>query len=142
MTGLHRDRQLLPYEVAILVVDDDTLMRTFIGRTLKAEGYKVSAASGSVDALHALTEMNRLDVVLTDVALARRTGPDLAAEIRQSHPRVSVLYMSSSGREDLRAHGIHLNDETLLTKPFTPAELLARVRDILAQRTMGLSRSS
>ncbi len=141
MTAPGRGRLASPYEVTILVVDDDRLIRTLVSRTLKAEGYRVCAVSGAVEALHALAAMNRLDAVLTDVVMPGRMGPELAAEIRQSHPRVAVLYLSSRGREDLRAHGIHLNDEALLTKPFVPDDLLARVRDILARRTPRLARA-
>jgi DNA-binding response OmpR family regulator len=118
-----------PAETTILVVDDDAMMRTLVGRTLRSEGFQVWTASGAPEARQVLGRMlGALDLVLSDVAMPGGMGPQLAAEIRKAHPSVRLLYMSSYSRKDLLGHGIDLGKEDLLAKPFMPAELIARVR--------------
>lgn len=117
-----------PAETTILVVDDDAMMRTLVGRTLRNEGFQVWTASGTLEARHVLGRIpGALDLILTDVAMPGGMGPQLAAEVRQAHPAVRLLYMSNYSRKDLLGHGIDLGKEDLLARPFMPAELLARV---------------
>jgi DNA-binding response OmpR family regulator len=121
-----------PGETTILVVDDDAMMRTLVGRTLRSEGFQVWTASGALEARQVLNRIpDQLDLILTDVAMPGGMGPQLVAEVRQAHPRVRLLYMSSYSRKDLLGHGIDLETEDLLAKPFMPAELIARVQVIL-----------
>ena len=121
-----------PSETTILVVDDDAMMRTLVGRTLRSEGFQVWTASGATEARQVLNRMpDQLDLILTDVAMPDGMGPQLVAEVRQAHPRVRLLYMSSYSRKDLLGHGIDLGTEDLLAKPFMPAELIARVQATL-----------
>ncbi len=122
-----------PAETTVLVVDDDAMMRTLVGRTLKTEGFQVWTAANAPDARQVLSRLNGpLDLLLTDVAMPGGMGPQLAGEVRREHGRVRVLYMSSYSRKDLSGHGIDLGKEELLAKPFMPAQLLERVRQCLA----------
>jgi DNA-binding response OmpR family regulator len=120
-------------ETTILVVDDDAMMRTLVGRTLRNEGFQVWTASGAPEARQLLSRIpGVLDLILTDVAMPGGMGPQLVTEIRRAHPSVRLLYMSSYSRKDLLGHGIDLGKEDLLAKPFMPAELVARVRATLS----------
>ncbi|HET8835436.1 MAG TPA: response regulator [Gemmatimonadales bacterium] len=120
-------------ETTILVVDDDAMMRTLVGRTLRNEGFQVWTASGATEARQLLGRIpGVLDLILTDVAMPGGMGPQLATEVRRAHPSVRLLYMSSYSRKDLLGHGIDLGKEDLLAKPFMPAELVARVRATLS----------
>jgi two-component system cell cycle sensor histidine kinase/response regulator CckA len=122
-----------PPETTILVVDDDAMMRTLVGRTLRNEGFQVWTASGAPEARQVLGRIpGMLDLILTDVAMPGGMGPQLVAEVRRAHPSVRLLYMSSYSRKDLLGHGIDLGKEDLLGKPFMPAELVARVRASLS----------
>jgi len=122
-----------PAETTILVVDDDAMMRTLVGRTLRGEGFQVWTASGAPEARQVLNRLpGVLDLILTDVAMPGGMGPQLVAEIRKAHPSVRLLYMSSYSRKDLLGHGIDLGKEDLLAKPFMAAELVARVRASLS----------
>ena len=119
-------------EITVLVVDDDAMMRTLVGRTLRAEGYQVWTASGATEACQVLGRLTGpLDLVLTDVAMPGGMGPQLVAEVRRSHPRVRLLYMSSYSRKDLLGHGIDLGQDDLLAKPFMSAQLIERIRATL-----------
>lgn len=120
-------------EITVLVVDDDAMMRTLVGRTLRSEGFQVWTASGAPEARQVLGRLTGpLDLILTDVAMPGGMGPQLAGEIRRAHPRVRLLYMSSYSRKDLLGHGIDLGQDDLLAKPFMAAHLLERVRATLA----------
>jgi|SRR5690348_13819124 two-component system, cell cycle sensor histidine kinase and response regulator CckA len=120
-------------EATILVVDDDAMMRTLVGRTLRNEGFQVWTASGAPEARQVVGRIpGVLDLILTDVAMPGGMGPQLATEVRRAHPSVRLLYMSSYSRKDLLGHGIDLGKEDLLAKPFMPAELVARVRATLS----------
>ena len=122
-----------PGDITILVIDDDAMMRTLVGRTLRSEGFQVWTASGAPEARQVLSRIpGGLDLILTDVAMPGGMGPQLVAEVRQAHPHVRLLYMSSYSRKDLLGHGIDLGKEDLLAKPFMPAELIARVRVTLS----------
>jgi DNA-binding response OmpR family regulator len=120
-------------ETTILVVDDDAMMRTLVGRTLRNEGFQVWTASGAPEARQVVGRIpGVLDLILTDVAMPGGMGPQLATEVRRAHPSVRLLYMSSYSRKDLLGHAIDLGKEYLLAKPFMPAELVARVRATLS----------
>jgi DNA-binding response OmpR family regulator len=122
-----------PTETTILVVDGDAMMRTVVGRALRNQGFQVWTASDAPEARQVLGRLpGALDLVLTDVAMPGGMGSQLAAEIRQAHPAVRLLYMSTYSRKDLLKHGIDLGKEDLLAKPFMPAELVARVQASLS----------
>ena len=132
MTTPRASRPRPPEDTAILVVDDDSMTRALVVRTLKTAGYQVWPASGAGEARQVLTRINGpLDLMLTDVVMPGGMGPELAAEIRKAYPRVRVLYMSIHTRAALSGHGIDLKDQALLAKPFMPAELLTRIQEIL-----------
>jgi CheY-like chemotaxis protein len=119
-------------EITVLVVDDDAMMRTLVGRTLRGEGYQVWTASGAAEARQVLARVGGpLDLILTDVAMPGGMGTQLAEDVRRAHPRVRVLYMSNYTRKDLQGHGIDLGREELLAKPFMPNQLIERVQGML-----------
>jgi DNA-binding response OmpR family regulator len=114
------------------VVDDDRMMRALIGGTLRTEGYLVELAASLAEARQLLPRVApSLDLLLTDVVMPGGMGPELVAEIRRAHRWIRVLYMSSHTPVDLQKHGIDLGGAPLLQKPFMPAELAARVREVL-----------
>lgn len=117
----------------ILVVDGSALVRLLIGGILRNGGYRVWTANGAGDVRHVLRLMRHpFHLLLTEIALAVGSGPELAAEVRRMHPGVRVLYVSSSTHEHLLAHGVQLNGVALLPKPFMPAQLLERVEESLS----------
>ena len=117
----------------ILVVDDQPLVRGFVVETLMGAGYRVLDAAES-DAAIVLATRNPapIQLLVTDVVMPGLTGPQLADRLRQSRPEVKVLYMS--GHAPAAVEELLLaSDVAYLAKPFTPAALTAKVRDILDQ---------
>lgn len=117
---------------AILVVEDDELVRSFATEALAAAGYAVVGAADAVEALRALEAMpGTTELLLSDVVLPRTSGPDLVRQVLASQPAMRVLFMSgySAGSKAI-ADSSTLN-APLLQKPFTVDQLLHAVRDSL-----------
>lgn len=120
-----------PARITVVVVDDDLSMRTLVSRTLQAAGYEVCAVDGPQAARGLIRTLIRVDVLLTDVAMPDGPGSDLVAEVRQTHPETRSIYMSSYSPDELLSYGVDGLGAQLLSKPFSPAELLAKLREVL-----------
>lgn len=113
----------------LLVVDDEEDLREMLGRLLTTEGYDVELADSSASALAAL-ERHRPDLVILDVMLSGEDGFDLLAAIRRSS-NVPVILLTGRGRESDRVLGLKLGADDYVVKPFSAAELAARVGTVL-----------
>jgi len=117
---------LLQRSLAVLVVDDDRIMRAVLTRILAAEGWQVHAAADGIEALEFLANSPSVNIVVTDVMMPRLDGRALAAELGKLYPRMPVLLIS----------GAHLGGRSyagpFLPKPFTPMSLVASIRELLA----------
>jgi PAS domain S-box-containing protein len=116
----------------VLVVEDDPAVRRVAVRILKRQGFRVLEAGHPSEARRVVEAHGAgIDLLLTDVVMPEMSGPRLVQELRQSHPELCVLYMSGyPGGSAARA--VALDPAVpLLSKPFTPAELLAKLREIL-----------
>jgi PAS domain S-box-containing protein len=114
---------------AVLVVEDDEMVRSVMVRSLRGAGYRVREESNPTDALENLREnLDPLHLLVTDVQMPGRSGPSMAAEIRRLRPDIRVLFVSGYPGDALDRGAQH---DGFLPKPFTPELLLARVRSIL-----------
>jgi DNA-binding NtrC family response regulator len=113
---------------AILFVDDEALIRAFVGEVLREAGYDVIVSESAAQALTILAEDRSLDLLITDIRMpGRQNGFDLAHEAKLIRPPLRVLYISGYSWAAARAHAAPLHGE-LLQKPFKPNQLLAAVR--------------
>jgi DNA-binding response OmpR family regulator len=123
--------------VTVLVVDDEPVARRIASRILSEEGYRVLEADGPEEALQVLGEARgRVDLVVLDVVL--RGGADgvaLTMDIHAEWPDQRLLYMSAHPAEVLARHGLKDLNVPFLAKPYTRAELLAKVGAALRRRT-------
>ena len=124
---------LTPME-AILVVDDDPMVRQYVVTVLMGVGYQVYAARGGERGLACFLEhADEIDLVFTDVVMPEVTGPEMVKRILRYRPEVKILFMS----------GYHAPQETptwsrrcgVLWKPFTRDAMLSSVRGCLATAT-------
>ncbi|MGE0354895.1 MAG: PAS domain S-box protein, partial [Gemmatimonadales bacterium] len=116
----------------ILVVEDEPAVRSLIVTTLQRAGCLVLAAAGAEEGLLLLHEHpGRVDLVLTDVVLRGESGKWLADRLAVTHPGLPVVYMSGYTDDMIGHHGILDPAVPFIAKPFTPATLVGRIREIL-----------
>lgn len=114
--------------ITVLVVDDRLDVLRVAAMSLRKKGATVLAHSVPAQALDvALDNVDRLDLVLTDVVMPGMRGPELVGRIREASPDIPVLYMSGHTRGD------QLSGELFLEKPFGPRELLEAVLTALQE---------
>jgi len=118
----------------ILLVEGERTLRTVMRRVLTGAGYAVIEAAGAGAALRISAQTReRIDLVLTDVAMPEMNGGELAERLQAARPDLDVVLLSGHPAESLEPYGPRL-DERLLPKPFTRESLLERVRSVLADR--------
>lgn len=113
----------------ILVVDDEERMARFIRLNLEHDGFKVVEAYRGLQAIQALRD-SIPDVVLLDVMLPDMDGFEVLRVIREIST-VPVIMLTAKGEEDDRVRGLELGADDYVTKPFSPRELVSRVRAVL-----------
>lgn len=117
----------------ILVVDDGRMARRIASRILSEEGYRVLEADGTEEAMEVLAQARgRVDLVLLDIVLHHGDGVALGREVHAEWPDQALLYMSAFPAEVMAQYGLETLDVPFLAKPFTRAELLAKVNEALA----------
>ncbi len=119
-----------PTEPRILVVEDDVTIRSGLRVTLELEGFVVEEASDGVEALRILAVFSP-DVVILDLMLPGKSGFDICRDIRSFKPDVFVLMLTARTDEASKVAGLTLGADDYVTKPFSLAELIARVRTLL-----------
>jgi DNA-binding response OmpR family regulator len=113
----------------ILVVDDEEPIRELVCYTLEAEGFRADAVGDGPSALSRL-DAEPYDMVLLDRMLPGMQGTEVLRRIR-SHGRLPVILLTALGSEGDRVAGLETGADDYVAKPFSPRELVARVRAVL-----------
>ncbi len=124
----------VPHE-RILVVDDEPGIRELVGTYLRSEGFEVDEAVDGEDAIERFRQREP-DLVVLDLRLPGIDGYDVLREIRRSSS-VYVIILTARAEETDTLVGLELGADDYLTKPFSPRELVARVRAVLRRRRDG-----
>lgn len=114
----------------ILVVDDDHLSSRMLEFLLCEQGYNVVLAEGAREALAAV-EKELPQLVLLDVNLPQMNGFELFRRLRERGLDAPVIFVTAKGELDDRVHGLKMGGDDYITKPFQPAELVARIEAVL-----------
>ncbi len=119
----------------LLFVEDDALIRTMVRELLAGQGYRVLEAPSGEAALQALERhTGEIDLLVTDVVMPGMGGRELWERLKKRRPRLQVLF-TSGYTEDLTIQGPGREEgRSFLPKPYTPHELLARIRSLLPAR--------
>jgi DNA-binding response OmpR family regulator len=114
----------------VLAVDDDEHILDVVLFALEDQGFAAASARDAETALRRVGE-SMPDVVLLDINLPGRSGLDALRELRQRHPALPIILLTARGEEVDRVLGLELGADDYVTKPFSPRELVARVRALL-----------
>ena len=118
-----------PASARILVVDDDPELRSLLTGFLTSSGFVVASA-GDGHEMRARIAEQPPDAIVLDLMLPGEDGLTLARELRR-HSEVPILMLSARGEEVDRVVGLEVGADDYLAKPFSPRELLARLRALL-----------
>ncbi len=116
----------------ILVVDDDENVCSMVSEVMQEAGFEV-LSSGTAQEARQRFEKSSFDLVLLDRVLPDADGLDLCAELRRKPAlrAVPILFLTAKGTVQDKVDGLRIGGDDYLTKPFNPAELLARVEALL-----------
>jgi signal transduction histidine kinase/CheY-like chemotaxis protein len=116
----------------ILLVEDDDMVRNLVRETLKRAGYTVLDAASPVEARRASGEFHgTIHLLITDVVMPRTNGRELAEQLIVRRPKLKILYMSGYTDGAIASSGVSTREVAFLQKPFTPAGLIEKVREVL-----------
>ncbi len=113
----------------LLIVDDDREIRDLVARFLTKHGYKVASARDS-EAMEEILAEGRTDLLILDLMLPGKSGLEICRELR-ARSSFPILVLTAMGDQTDRIVGLEMGADDYLAKPFSPRELLARIRAIL-----------
>ena len=127
-----RDTVLIPGTETILLVEDEDSVRRLAARVLRTCGYHVIEAGGAGDALRASEGWSHpIALLIADVVMPQISGPELAERLRAARPELRVLFTSGYTDDAVVRHGLVDRRVAFLQKPFTPASLAQKTREVL-----------
>jgi PAS domain S-box-containing protein len=116
----------------VLLVEDEVLVRNLAADALRRHGYQVLTASTAIEALDLAGQvLHPIDVLVTDVVMPHMGGEQLAVRMLSERPFLKVLFISGYTDQAVLQHGPLVPGTALLRKPFTPGQLVHRVRELL-----------
>jgi DNA-binding response OmpR family regulator len=118
----------------VLVVDDEPMLRNLLCRLLRMEGYEVVEAADGQAALE-IVAREKPDLILLDVMMPARDGLDVLGDLRRTSD-VPVILVSALAEEADRVLGLKMGADDYVTKPFSAAELSARIESVLRRAVM------
>ncbi len=134
-SGAAASLQGLPSDdaVHILIIDDDTRIRTLLTQYLSQQGYRVTAAHDAADARRKMDGM-AFDLLILDVMMPGESGVALAQSMRDDNRDVPILMLTALSDTEQRIEGLGAGADDYLSKPFDPRELLLRIGNIVRRR--------
>ena len=120
----------------VLVLEDESSIRSFIVINLRRAGYQVVEAESGEQALELLSQHSDVRVALLDIMLPGIDGFEVCRRIRATNPTIGIIMLTARSQEMDKVTGLMTGADDYVTKPFSPAELTARV-DALRRRSGG-----
>ncbi|MEU4425765.1 response regulator transcription factor [Actinoplanes sp. NPDC024001] len=114
----------------VLVVDDDPTVSDVVCRYLEQDGCRVRLAADGLAALAAV-DAERPDLVVLDLMLGDLDGLEVCRRLQRDQPGLPVVMLTALGEESDRVLGLEVGADDYVTKPFSPRELVLRVRSVL-----------
>jgi len=114
----------------VLVVDDEPNIREVVDLYLRRDGFEVEVAADGEAALAAI-ERKIPDLIVLDLMMPVVDGIQVTRALRQGDINIPIIMLTAKGEESDRIHGLELGADDYVTKPFSPKELVARVKAVL-----------
>ncbi len=118
------------HEAHVLIVDDQPMVREVLERYLRREGFDVTTAADGQAALDSY-EDRRPDLILLDLMLPKVDGLEVFRRLRKCGDPAAVIMLTAKGEETDRVVGLEMGADDYVAKPFSPREIVARVRAVL-----------
>src|SRR5262245_11331394 len=119
----------------LLVVDDDPKLRTYVCAGLRDSGIDCTPAADGALALETLRgDPEGFDLILLDVMMPAKTGWELLIDLRHEGRETPVIFVTARDTVEERVKGLKLGADDYVIKPFSFAELLARVESVIRRR--------
>jgi two-component system cell cycle sensor histidine kinase/response regulator CckA len=116
----------------ILVVEDNKTLRELTVKLLCDGGYRVIEAKDGEDALRIMATSDAgIDLLLTDVIMPEKSGPELVKQVEKGNPKTRFVFMSGYSDDMVKRHGLLIQEDSFLEKPFTKRSLLVKVYSAL-----------
>ena len=122
----------------VLVLEDESSIRSFIVINLRRAGYEVVEAESGEEALEKLSLHSDVRVALLDIMLPGIDGFEVCRRIRATNSSIGIIMLTARSQEMDKVTGLRTGADDYVTKPFSPAELTARV-DALMRRSGGVA---
>ncbi len=117
----------------ILLVEDNDPVRKVTRTILEEAGYKILEAASGKQAIECFREnLDKIDLVITDVIMPELSGHDVHSELQKIQPDVKIIYVSGYAADILEQKGMHNDTINFISKPLQPDVLLTKIREILS----------
>ncbi len=117
----------------ILICDDDTDVVRLLKTYCELDGYEVSTANNGAEAIQ-ITDTNEFDLIIMDVMMPQVDGFEAVAKIREKSD-VAIIMLTAKSEEYDKLHGFNIGIDDFIVKPFSPIEVMARLKAILKRTT-------
>ena len=127
---------MLMSEKTVLIVDDEAPIREMIAVALEMADYACLEAANAKEAYTAIVD-NRPDMILLDWMLPETSGIELARRLKrdESTAEIPIIMLTAKSEEDNKIQGLEIGADDYITKPFSPRELVARLKAVLRRAT-------
>ncbi|RAT99365.1 response regulator transcription factor [Brevibacillus sp. Leaf182] len=112
----------------VLLLEDEKSIRDFVRINLKREGYEVIEAETGEEALDLADQQSDIVIAILDVMLPGIDGFEVCGQLRKKYPRLGIIMLTAKSQELDKVMGLEFGADDYVSKPFSPAELLARVK--------------
>lgn len=122
----------------ILLLEDEESIRGFVRINLKRNGMDVVEAETGEAALDYARTEKPFDIALLDVMLPTISGFEVCAQLRERYPRMGIIMLTAKSQEEDKIYGLELGADDYVQKPFSPGELIARIKALYRRMKPGL----
>lgn len=122
----------------ILLLEDEESIRGFVRINLKRNDMEVVEAENGEDALFFADTKGPFDIALLDVMLPTISGFEVCEQLRERYPRMGIIMLTAKSQEEDKIYGLELGADDYVQKPFSPGELMARIKSLYRRMKPGL----